>query len=167
MIIIVEGIDRVGKTTLCERIAKETGYPIAHRASGLYDNANDEMNWDKIASHVQLMSQNVIPNAIMDRFHLSQFAYSIAERGAKAYEAHANMRKVEKMLLGMEQSVRLIYVVPDSIRESSKAHGSDLSLVHAVMAIGYSLSIIKKTSCTYEDITGVQRFSNMLDVVLS
>ena len=167
MIIIVEGIDRVGKTTLCERIAKETGYPIAHRASGLYDNANDEMNWDKIASHVQLMSQGVIPNAVMDRFHLSQFAYSVSERGANAAEAYEKMQKIEKMLRGMEQSVRLIYVVPDSIRESSRKHGSDLRLTSAVMAIGYSLSTLKKTSCTYEDITGVQRFSNMLDVVLS
>ena len=28
MIIIVEGIDRVGKTTLCNRLRQELGYPV-------------------------------------------------------------------------------------------------------------------------------------------
>ena len=45
MIIIVEGIDRVGKTTLCEKLNKELKIPIyKHKNNQFYYNLMDNKN---------------------------------------------------------------------------------------------------------------------------
>ena len=167
MIVIVEGIDRVGKTTLCNKIGKLMNAPVAHDASGFHGNSIDSHNWDIIKSHAQLMQQNVIGSAVMDRFHLSQFAYSVTFRGAKPKDADRYLRFIEDTLLDVNPMPYLIYVKPENLKRSIEEHGQDITLADEFMNVAYNLSRLKKTTCTYEDIADDERFSNMMGEVLA
>lgn len=130
MVIIVEGIDRVGKTTLCGILKEQLngtivkGIPynnyetneIKHKAFGdvLVNTANllAALNTDKVL--------------ILDRFHLSHLVYGILNRGCLD-----DSSLVAEKLLSKIQSL-IVLVRPTDIGMSSIEHGSDLTAHNAL-----------------------------------
>ena len=72
-IIIVEGIDRVGKTTLCEKLEDELGYKRFRDDFRYYGNYKQKsINNEKINTLMNLIEGGFIDNIILDRFHLKK-----------------------------------------------------------------------------------------------
>lgn len=119
MIIIVEGIDRVGKSTLCNLLSKELGIDVFKNTSfyGKCLGKKSEIELiNQLINFVECTKQNII----FDRLHLSEFVYGMLDRGY----VNTDIMKVDDRLSKMD--CILIYVKPTSVTESSKQHGSDL-----------------------------------------
>lgn len=93
MIIIVEGIDRVGKTTLCEMI--EEHYKESLNIKRFRDNTryahnhNDMMvNTEKNNTIVSMIEEDIIHNIILDRFHITEFVYGAVDRSYKNFDMY-------------------------------------------------------------------------------
>jgi len=85
MIFIIEGVDKSGKSTLAERVAKE--FPgIMLKITDKPENDSEEER-DKIKRHylriIDFLNNNVGINVILDRFYPSEICYSI-KRGYEA-----------------------------------------------------------------------------------
>ena len=80
MIIVVEGIDRVGKTTLCNKIKEMTGYEIfKHSGNFDYKRMDNDNETDKMLQVLKIAEIGKA-NIIFDRFHFSDFCYGTIER---------------------------------------------------------------------------------------
>ncbi|MDE7430592.1 MAG: hypothetical protein K2N34_01525 [Lachnospiraceae bacterium] len=150
MIIIIEGIDRVGKTTLSEMIEDRYADNVEFRrfrcdTRYVHNHLNREVNTEKINTLQNLMEQGFVDNIILDRYHITEFVYGAIERSYKNVDMYdidkrlAEMDKkdtsdesVEEIDPGMSydghvhNDVVLIYVVPTDIRNSSAEHGYNL-----------------------------------------
>lgn len=128
MVIIVEGIDRVGKTTLCEMIEeryKDFMDFVRFRDDTRYvhNHLNKEVNTEKINTLQNLLEVGLVDNIILDRYHITEFVYGGIERSYK----NMDMYDVDKRLAELiGEGVVLIYVVPTDIRMSSGEHGYNL-----------------------------------------
>ena len=124
MIIIVEGIDRVGKSTLCKKLE---GIGFTQSLARIWNTSRDNelvtalQNERTIAQAqiLQLIHDKV--DIVIDRFHLSQIVYSMHNRDC---DVTSTMLEVDKMLGQMDSL--LLYVQPTNLERSSKEHGSDL-----------------------------------------
>lgn len=126
MVIIIEGIDRVGKTTLCDMIIEaisDYGF-VRFRDDTRYAHSfkNMDINTEKINTLQNLMEQGLVDNVILDRYHLTEWVYGGVDRQYKNDE----MWDIDKR---MQENVPciLIYVVPTDINASSQEHGKNLS----------------------------------------
>ena len=88
MVIIIEGIDRVGKTTLSEMI--EERYRdfmdfIRFRDDTRYvhNHLNKAVNTEKINTLQNLLEAGLVDNIILDRYHITEFVYGAIERSYK------------------------------------------------------------------------------------
>lgn len=153
MIIIVEGVDRVGKTTLSEII--EERYRdyidiIRFRDDTRYvhNHLNREVNTEKINTLQNLLEVGVIENIILDRYHMTEFVYGVVERAYKnvdMYDIDKRLAELDRKDTSEEEEdgenvidpgmsfdghvhndVVLIYVVPIDIKLSSAEHGYNL-----------------------------------------
>lgn len=130
MIVILEGIDRVGKTTIAEALRDNLGFKIFKKEriggnTGVdkdttlvnYGNALglvDVFNWDGFND-----------NIVIDRFHWTEAVYSLCDRNDN--KAKKLMGFVELKMLEKKEKYLMIYVRPIDIKFSSRAHGSDLT----------------------------------------
>lgn len=134
-IIVIEGIDRVGKTTLVTRLTNlfegNKGIVTAIIKDSFLKVSNmmsKEIQAEKLMTEVNCLSglsksayaDNLV--VILDRFHLSEYVYGKCERG---YE-NKDVWNIDKLLNNI-CDVTLVLVNPTSIDRSSKEHGSDLS----------------------------------------
>ena len=71
MILIIEGPDGAGKTTLVNQLAKETGYPVVH--TGV-----PKPGEDVVAQYVLVMKEHGKTGLILDRSWLSDIVYRSA-----------------------------------------------------------------------------------------
>lgn len=158
MIYVVEGIDRVGKTTLCEMLSKSTSTKVfKHDCSFFpYDKMDNDNETDKMMQLVELAT-TTNSDIIFDRFHLSDFAYGITKRHYDGAVALKNFLMIDRKL--SEVGAVLIVVRPESIDKSSEEHGSDLREVHSYISIAYSLSHMKKLETMYD------MFDDTLDAI--
>lgn len=139
MIIVVEGIDRVGKTTLCNKIVNK----FAEDDINVFkDSTMDELK--NVASYQKLematSSMNTIINMyeqifandcidshiVLDRFHATEYVYGTLERNSFVDKAKEYFDAIEKRL--EEQDYFFILVKPTNIKESSKQHGKNLEM---------------------------------------
>ena len=111
MMIIVEGMDKTGKTTLCNYLMKilPEAYLLKNGCKPL-DSSIEERNKIKKAYDIILKAYNTVFKEqilIVDRFILSELVYSI-KRG---YEAKNDTEIVEyiKFLEDMENEVVIVY----------------------------------------------------------
>lgn len=130
MIIIVEGIDRIGKTTLCNKISEVTKIPI-HKYNGIipYSEMKNKQETDKMLSLIQLVEETKT-DIIFDRFHLTDCVYGIVERGYKVGKALKNVRLINERLQQYAEAGNTVCVLlmrPTSLMKSSEEHGTDLS----------------------------------------
>lgn len=152
MIIIVEGIDKVGKTTLCRMIERRYRDKIdirRFRDNTRYAHGHTNMivNTEKNNTIVSLIEAGIIKNIILDRFHITEFVYGVIDRSYKnndMWDIDKRLADIDKPDTSIEDSdsddidqgmsfdghiqndVILIYVVPVDIDSSSEKHGYNL-----------------------------------------
>ena len=149
MIVIIEGIDRVGKTTLCNMIHNELNIPI-HKYKGIvkHENMSNIEESDKTLSLLQLLKETN-SNIIFDRTYFTDYVYGVLERNYDKEIAYSNFCYIDVVASKMDD-VFLIYVVPTDINESSNEHGKDLSKYNDLFYDLFKDSKIKnKWRCTY------------------
>ena len=161
MVIIIEGIDRVGKTTLANKISEEFDVPIykQDRIGGNF------VNLSRRRSGNTMIQQNVLhnyirantlvdfwnwsgftQNIIMDRFHWTEAVYSLIDRNSP--EQYENMKLIEKSMLEHKDKYMIIYVVPTDINWSSRQHGKDLTRHNEEFNMLYKDSKLNKYMCS-------------------
>jgi thymidylate kinase len=160
MIIIVEGIDRVGKTTLCKKIEKECGYKYFKDNSGLdYFDLIKENPLIKADYLINRKFKDLLymvrkeENLVIDRFHLTEFVYD---------KIHRNIEWESVFLFDEEMAkldTRLILVESEDIHESIKQHGSDLRTHNMLFkSLFYASKIKNKYRTNYSNMDKVVEF---------
>lgn len=153
MLIIVEGIDRVGKTTLCNMLSKSFGIKIFKHDSKLFklekmDNDNETDKAIKIYELCKLLKGNLI----LDRSYWSDFVYGVLERGYSILDALENLKKIESVY---KNGVIIVYVKPVDLKFSSKLNGADLTKYNDLFESVRKGTKCKVIDCTYESLEKV------------
>ena len=151
MRIIVEGIDRVGKSTLCSMLQKELSIPVYKDRSEVKEFCNDDLNtkFTDILTLIETMPSGVI----FDRMHMTEFVYDFL-RGDLFFGYPLVDNDLAKL------NCTLILVLSTDIEESSRQHGSDLSKHENLFLDLYKKSAIKdKIIVTYSG------FENLVNVL--
>ena len=158
MIIIVEGIDRVGKTTLCNKLKDIFEIPILHYQSIINNNKKDNDNETDKSLLTLEICKLTNSSIILDRFHLSDFVYGMIERNYDIDIAVGNFNIIDHVVSNMDD-VFLIYILPTNIKESSRQHGKDLSVYNDEFYDLFKHSKIKnKWRCTYNTLDEAVNF---------
>lgn len=156
MLIIVEGIDRVGKTTLVNRINKKFNIPV-YRHVGERDIAmiKNDIETDR---NLQILEICRLSNSLLifDRFHWTDFVYGCIQRHYDFTEALNNKDKIERML--SELQTIIIFVKPSDIKLSSFQHGCNLNRHEKLFEFLYNETCLDKTECTYDTLCEAEDF---------
>lgn len=123
MIYIVEGIDRVGKTTLCNLMSERLEIGVL-KDRMLHGELQRDIVDEKIFTTVNALESMRKVDLIIDRFHLSEIVYGKIDR---EYD-NEFMWEIDKRLAEME--TMLILVEPENktrLNIASWEHGDDLS----------------------------------------
>lgn len=126
MVIIVEGIDRIGKTTFCRTLSKKTGIPI-FKENNFFNtgySTGDELREtliEKMSSIINII-ETINCDIILDRFHLSEIVYGTVERNTHMYEWA--LWELDKKLSDI--GAILCYMNPVCIQKSEEEHGARL-----------------------------------------
>ena len=164
MIIIIEGIDRVGKNTLANMLSERFGIPIYKqeriggneiqlnitvRNSGrLQKSSNLLMNYTRARTLVDFWNWvGYTNNIIMDRFHWTEAVSSLVDRHSP--EVRTMMENIEAEMLKQKDKYFIIQVMPIDIKWSSRQHGSDLVRHQKEFDDLYNKSKLNKYRCTY------------------
>lgn len=120
-LIIVEGIDRVGKTTICNRLSKRFGIKHYHDSykqpyDREYTNRVIDMKFNTMIQMMLFYNEDII----VDRFHMSEYVYDRV-RGLKFLEYDM----VEAYITSLFDCI-LILVNSEKIERSIEEHGDDL-----------------------------------------
>lgn len=154
MIIIVEGIDRVGKTTLCKKLSKKLEIPI-HKPKEIVQRGylNNKYETDKIINLARAIDE-VDGSIIFDRLYLSDYVYGIMERDYYKSEADWNFNLIEHEL--NKYDTHLILVHPTNIEESSFEHGSNLAEHYSLFKKKFKeSSILEKYETNYNEMASL------------
>ena len=151
MIIIVEGVDRVGKTTLCNALSNTLNIPI-YKHSQRFMNYSDMDNINETDKMLHLLDLCSLVNAdvIFDRFHFSDYAYGIIERHYNEEDATRNLLMLDSVLARM--NAIMILMKPTDINSSSVQHGKDLTPYLELMEKAHSISSTLIYTCDYSHI---------------
>lgn len=130
MIIIIEGIDRVGKTTLANKLSKELNIPVFKKDRICGNKSKDEeaaaFNFGNAAGLVDMWNWiGFKQDMIVDRFHWTESVYGQVDRGRQ--DSKFYMELVEESMVLRKERYLMIYMRPTSIERSSEEHGKDLS----------------------------------------
>lgn len=136
MLILIEGIDRVGKSTLAEKLHQAIGGSIL--LDRTYDDSIAEFlkmehsqsttnarELELINVYDSMMEVNQNTVLIVDRFHLSTALYESVLRNNYT-SAMVASKQIDRHFMGRKDIV-LVHVKPSDIELSSMLHGSDLS----------------------------------------
>ena len=152
MIIIIEGIDRVGKTTLAQKLSGEFGIPILkqERIGGNEQSTDDSalINYGRAVGLIDFWNwEGFNQNIIVDRFHWTEAVYSLIDRHSP--EVRTMMENIEVEMLKQKDKYFIIQVMPVDIKWSSRQHGSDLVRHQKEFDDLYNKSKLNKYRCTY------------------
>lgn len=147
MIVIVEGIDRVGKSTLTTKL-QDKGFKILNGKLKCNDNnIRQVVETDRICAQLDLLEMiDNEYNIVIDRFHLSQLVYGLINR--KMFDKTMLEVDLRLSLLNCE----LIFVNPKNIDKSCEEHGDDLKIHQALFDMLKCITKIRYRECTYDDI---------------
>lgn len=154
MIIVVDGIDRVGKTTLCNKLSEYLDFPIYKHDESCFDYSKMD-NDNETDKMIQLIELAEVTNSdiIFDRFHLSDCAYGVLERRYDYTKALQNFSKIDAKL--SEVGALVIYVYPENLQKSSSEHGKDLSMHFFLMNLLTAATHSEIKLCSYSEIDNV------------
>jgi thymidylate kinase len=150
MVIIIEGIDRVGKTTLCNKLHEATGYEVyKHFGDFDYSKMDNDNETDKMLQMLEIARIGKA-NIIFDRFHCSDFVYGTIERKYNRVKAIENLTKINEKLVQMNAII--IFMDPTDLDKSSKEHGKNLAKYQDAMTFCHYLSASRHMYvCNYND----------------
>ena len=140
MVIILEGVNKTGKTTF-SKLLQEKGFKYFKNKSVefiLQSNKIDKYSFFNgellgMANMLKYMNENIV----IDRFHFTEFAYGFVDRNYLSdYVMH-----IDKMLNAI--GVKLIYM-DDKIEFINERVGRDLSVYKLAMELIYNVSSIDK-----------------------
>lgn len=143
MLVIVEGVDRVGKTTLCNKLKNALGFDIFKEENKSFE--KDSLIFANFGSMISIINcyKSFGRNVVLDRFHLSEYVYGYINRGYNRFLANFVLRDIDKRLSELDDVV-LIYVSPTDLDWSSKQHGSDLRFHNELFIQAFKESNIKQ-----------------------
>jgi len=148
MIIIAEGISRVGKTTLCNKLSSKNIPIYKHNTNIInYQEMKDNIETEKMMCMIDVY-RSIPSNIIFDRFHFSNAVYGILLRNYNKQNAFDNIKKIEQYLKSTGRVI-LIKVSPTDIKESSRQYGKDLKQFEDLMQELYNNSVLEKYECNY------------------
>lgn len=162
MIIIVEGIDRVGKSTLCEML-QANGYKLLdakiHTSKHTVTNCMyDKLQEERTVAQAQLLALlDKSEKIVIDRFHLSQIVYGCIDRGR---DTRYHMLSLEELLI---HNSLLVYIQPTNLENSSKEHGSDLSKHLSYFNELFKGSMLLKIKGSYDTLNDIVSFIKEVD----
>lgn len=141
-IIIVEGIDRVGKTTLVNKISEKFGYKILPSIQPISKVERTPRREIDIML-AQLSVFQILKNdyIIVDRFYLSEFVYGLYDRGYTSLEALVIGEKLKEL------NSLMVLVRPTDIKKSSEEHGSDLTEHSELFNHMFEISEFENKAC--------------------
>lgn len=153
--IIVEGIDRVGKTTLVNLLKESTNIPVLNDTY-LYETSNmredKRVNVEKIKTIVNF-ARDVSDKFIVDRLHWSEMIYGCCDR---KYNNVIPVLDIEEELIKL--GAKIILVVPTDLEESTRQHGNDLSEHSRLFDVMFDGSKMKKFKCDYNTLSDAVRW---------
>lgn len=140
MIVIVEGIDRVGKTTLCNMFADEgfkyfkdvyfDGVPITRKIAS-----------EKLRTTLEFLKLFKDENIVVDRFHITEFVYGALERNYTSSEVEF----IDKELALLDAVLILVNPInAEDLDRASRVHGKDLTIHNSIFNTFYKVSSIKR-----------------------
>lgn len=123
-IVIVEGVDRSGKTTVANALSKALKIPVFRNKEFGFENEchirgavyETQKMW-LMLNMVETLNADVI----FDRLHLSEYVYGMIERGY----INNNVWKIDDRLKSLDAVI--VHVRPYDIESSSLLHGKDLT----------------------------------------
>ena len=156
MVIILEGIDRVGKTTLAAKIAEEINGRIfkAERVEGMLCsvNENNAISYGYCMGQVQLFNNTYATShsnhIIIDRFHWTEYVYTKLQRDRYLDDYYLN--NIEREMLKCKDGYLIIQMMPIDINVCSRMHGRDLKKHQELFDEIYNNSNLNKYRCTYK-----------------
>lgn len=131
MIVVVEGIDRVGKTRFCKKLSKDTGIPVFKE--GMNFKEMSKIYGGETIRRIMCEKMKSILNVlkitgqdmIFDRFHISEWVYGYLER--KAFYCK-DIKEIDEMLYDMGAIVVILHPSgKERLKHCSREHGKDLS----------------------------------------
>lgn len=151
MIVVVEGIDRVGKTTLVNKLVDAGFISLKDEFlldKSLVDNFNDYSigkceSFVKLAKELHQQGKNVV----IDRLHLTEYVYGIVERGGCNEKA---VWMIDMMLAC--QGAVLCYITPSNWELTKELSGADQTQHAKYFDLAYGLSSMSHLKFTYEEI---------------
>ena len=159
-VIIVEGIDRVGKSILCEKLRKE-GYKAFHDDyKPDYKMLCTQMTHREANRIIDIkfsMVMQMIPlfdNIVFDRFHFTEYVYD--------YINGINFENYNGIDFALEMmKAKIILVKPEDLAKSSKEHGSTLAYYNNGMN-----NLFNKTRIKDKHITSYSKLDDMVGRII-
>ena len=156
MIIIVEGIDRVGKSTLCNMLV-DNGYKLINNKCKNYQHTvlRHELENERIKAQLSILE--ALPedvSLVLDRFHFSQYVYGIVNRNL----TDLDMLEIDERLSKL--NAVLIFVNPTDISRSSIEHGGDLTEHQKLFDFCKSVTLMRYLETDYNNLQDVIRRLN-------
>ena len=130
MIVIVEGIDRVGKTTLCDMLVSKLGFtklkdvwnlitPTQRDETTTVQKSIDISNFSlgKIDSFLSVLklANNANQNIVVDRLHLTEAVYSLLKRGCVGSSVNHAFTEIDDWIANNLGEVALVLVKPKNL----------------------------------------------------
>ena len=162
-VVIVEGIDRVGKTTLINKLKKEVNF-VQYEFKNYfkeYSREKEKLRNTDFDLTRQLESRELLCclswldalkdtdiNIVIDRLYLSEYAYGLIYRSYNNTLCAEIDKKIKE--LGIE--LLTVIIDPTNIDESIRQHGRDLYLIKGVFDSLKELTVNKLFICNYNEL---------------
>ena len=156
MKILIEGIDRVGKTTLANKLSESFNIPVFHDVNVFP--FEREICIEKMWTLLEAIKSFSVQDLIIDRFHASEYAYGL-NRGVTANTDF--LFQLDEIINQME--FKVIHVKPTDIKKSSEKHGWDLTNHEKAFQDFWLVSKNKPYFVDYNDI--MLRYDQILEVL--
>ena len=146
MIVIVEGVDRCGKTTLCKKLESKGFIYLKDTSPRVITRAGEDAKLKTFASIISNLPKDC--NVVVDRLHYTEYVYGVIERKYCSVVAY----DVDNML-SKRDDVAIVLMLSENIQVSSYQHGSDLEPYEEMFKGFYVESNIQiKRTCHYKNI---------------
>lgn len=123
MVIIIEGPDGTGKSTLAERVSKQTGWPVEHRSKP----SSDEEKARMMSEYETIATSN--NNVILDRCWYSEMTYGKVMRD-QACICEGQMLKLESDLAQNGGAIIIYCPGTDDTFKACQERGEDYITSH-------------------------------------